>query len=28
VYGLDRFPELTKVAVTPAAHGWLFCPLF
>jgi hypothetical protein len=28
VYGLSRFPKLTKVAVTPAAHGWLFCPLY
>ncbi|KAJ5991543.1 hypothetical protein N7522_011750 [Penicillium canescens] len=28
VYGLDRFPQVTKVAVTPAAHGWLFCPLY
>lgn len=28
VYGLNRFPQLTKVAVTPAAHGWLFCPLY
>jgi len=28
VYGIDRFPALRRVVVTPAAHGWLFCPLY
>ena len=28
VYGLERFPRLRRVTVTPAAHGWLFAPLY
>lgn len=28
IYGLDRFPALKRVTVTPAVHGWLFSPLF
>ncbi|OOQ82249.1 hypothetical protein PEBR_39645 [Penicillium brasilianum] len=28
IYGLDRFPALKKVTVTPAVHGWLFSPLY
>ncbi|KAJ5100591.1 hypothetical protein N7456_006643 [Penicillium angulare] len=28
IYGLARFPALTKVTVTPAAHGVLWCPLY
>lgn len=27
-YGLQRFPALRKVTVTPATHGWLFAPLY
>ncbi|KAL5094059.1 hypothetical protein Trisim1_008170 [Trichoderma cf. simile WF8] len=27
-YGLRRFPALQRVTVTPAAHGWLFTPLY
>ncbi|KAM0515009.1 hypothetical protein ACHAPE_006331 [Trichoderma viride] len=27
-YGLQRFPSLQKVTVTPATHGWLFMPLY
>ncbi|VUC37596.1 unnamed protein product [Clonostachys rosea] len=27
-YGLERFPSLRSVRVTPAAHGWLFQPLY
>ncbi|PNP37987.1 hypothetical protein TGAMA5MH_10086 [Trichoderma gamsii] len=27
-YGLQRFPSLRKVTVTPATHGWLFMPLY
>lgn len=27
-YGLQRFPALRRVTVTPAAHGWLFRPLY
>ncbi|UKZ58392.1 hypothetical protein TrVGV298_012260 [Trichoderma virens] len=27
-YGLRRFPALRRVTVTPAAHGWLFTPLY
>ncbi|EHK45633.1 hypothetical protein TRIATDRAFT_40425 [Trichoderma atroviride IMI 206040] len=27
-YGLQRFPALRKVTVTPATHGWLFTPLY
>lgn len=27
-YGLQRFPALRKVTVTPEAHGWLFKPLY
>ncbi|KAL4962080.1 uncharacterized protein BDV14DRAFT_203233 [Aspergillus stella-maris] len=28
VYGLPRFPALKRITVTPAAHGWLFAPLY
>lgn len=28
IYGLDRFPALKRVTVTPAVHGWLFSPLY
>jgi hypothetical protein len=28
IHGLKRFPALTKVTVTPAAHGFLFNPLY
>ncbi|CEJ60152.1 hypothetical protein PMG11_08737 [Penicillium brasilianum] len=28
LYGLERFPRLRIVTVTPAAHGWLFAPLY
>jgi hypothetical protein len=28
LYGLQRFPRLKRVTVTPAAHGWLFTPLY
>ncbi|KAJ5921454.1 hypothetical protein N7466_009780 [Penicillium verhagenii] len=28
LYGLERFPALKKVTVTPAAHGVLFRPLY
>ncbi|KAH8658416.1 hypothetical protein BX600DRAFT_469088 [Xylariales sp. PMI_506] len=27
-YGLERFPALRRINVTPAAHGYLFAPLF
>ncbi|KAF5632042.1 hypothetical protein F52700_6560 [Fusarium sp. NRRL 52700] len=27
-YAVQRFPQLTKVTVTPAAHGFLFMPLY
>lgn len=27
-YGLKRFPCLKRVTITPAAHGWLFQPLY
>jgi hypothetical protein len=27
-YGLPRFPALRRVTITPAAHGWLFAPLY
>ncbi|QYT05910.1 F-box domain-containing protein [Trichoderma simmonsii] len=27
-YGLRRFPALQRVTITPAAHGWLFTPLY
>ncbi|KAL7935647.1 hypothetical protein V8C35DRAFT_297866 [Trichoderma chlorosporum] len=27
-YGLQRFPSLRKVTVTPQTHGWLFMPLY
>ncbi|KAJ4243865.1 hypothetical protein NW762_014746 [Fusarium torreyae] len=27
-YTVQRFPQLTKVTVTPAAHGFLFMPLY
>ncbi|XHG02546.1 hypothetical protein AWENTII_005893 [Aspergillus wentii] len=28
IYGLKRFPALKRVTITPAAHGWLFAPLY
>ncbi|KAJ5198009.1 uncharacterized protein N7498_007126 [Penicillium cinerascens] len=28
LYGLERFPRLKRVTVTPATHGWLFSPLY
>lgn len=28
IHGLDRFPALKRVTVTPAVHGWLFSPLY
>lgn len=27
-YALQRFPALRRITVTPAAHGWLFTPLY
>lgn len=27
-YGLQRFPALQRVTITPAAHGWLLRPLY
>lgn len=27
-YALQRFPSLERVTITPAAHGWLFSPLY
>lgn len=27
-YALQRFPSLERVTITPAAHGWLFNPLY
>lgn len=27
-YGLQRFPSLRRITITPAAHGWLFSPLY
>ncbi|KAK1767593.1 hypothetical protein QBC33DRAFT_559077 [Phialemonium atrogriseum] len=27
-YGLDRFPSLRRITITPAAHGFLFTPLY
>jgi hypothetical protein len=27
-YAVQRFPQLTKVTITPAAHGFLFIPLY
>ncbi|KAL3479630.1 hypothetical protein BJX99DRAFT_255356 [Aspergillus californicus] len=27
-YGLHRFPALRRVTITPAAHGWIFTPLY
>lgn len=26
IHGLERFSQLKRVTVTPAAHGWLFAP--
>ncbi|KAH7024059.1 hypothetical protein EDB80DRAFT_699164 [Ilyonectria destructans] len=26
--GLERFPALRRITITPAAHGWLFEPLY
>lgn len=28
VYGLKRFPALRRMTITPAAHGWIFAPLY
>lgn len=28
LYGLTRFPSLTRVIITPATHGWVFAPLY
>lgn len=28
VYGLERFPALRKMTITPAAHGWVFAHLY
>lgn len=28
IYGLDQFPALKRVTVTPAAHGWFYSPLY
>ncbi|KAL4798704.1 hypothetical protein BDV19DRAFT_11481 [Aspergillus venezuelensis] len=28
VYGLSKFSALERITVTPAAHGWLFAPLY
>ncbi|KAJ0416006.1 hypothetical protein BJY00DRAFT_326607 [Aspergillus carlsbadensis] len=28
VYGLKRFTALKRVTVTPAAHGWIYAPLY
>ncbi|KAG6357761.1 hypothetical protein INS49_013640 [Diaporthe citri] len=27
-YALQQFPSLERVTITPAAHGWLFSPLY
>ncbi|KAF5677451.1 hypothetical protein FCIRC_6723 [Fusarium circinatum] len=27
-YAIQRFPQLTKITITPAAHGFLFMPLY
>lgn len=27
-YALQRFPSLKRITITPAAHGWLFTPLY
>ncbi|KAF4459696.1 Succinate--hydroxymethylglutarate -transferase [Fusarium albosuccineum] len=27
-YGVERFPSLTRVTITPESHGWLFMPLY
>jgi hypothetical protein len=27
-HGLDRFPSLRRITITPAAHGFLFTPLY
>lgn len=27
-YALERFPALRRITITPAAHGWLFTPLY
>lgn len=27
-YGLQRFPSLKRITITPAAHGWLYTPLY
>ncbi|KAF3480711.1 uncharacterized protein GIQ15_06058 [Arthroderma uncinatum] len=27
-YGLEQFPALKRVTLTPVAHGWLFAPLY
>lgn len=28
IYGLKRFPALRRMTITPAAHGWIFAPLY
>lgn len=28
IYGLERFPRLKRVTITPATHGWLYSPLY
>ncbi|KAJ5824067.1 hypothetical protein N7447_006407 [Penicillium robsamsonii] len=28
IYGVSRFPRLKRVTITPAAHGWLYAPLY
>ncbi|KAJ6017488.1 hypothetical protein N7451_000867 [Penicillium sp. IBT 35674x] len=28
LYGLERFPSLSKITITPSAHGYLFSPLY
>jgi hypothetical protein len=27
-YGLERFPALKRITLTPAAHGWLWAPVY
>jgi hypothetical protein len=27
-YGLKRFPALKRITLTPAAHGWLWAPVY
>ncbi|KAL1852643.1 hypothetical protein Plec18167_007737 [Paecilomyces lecythidis] len=28
IFGLEQFPALKRVTITPAAHGWLYAPLY